>query len=504
MRTPVVSTAALVLALCAPAALVPYTKVEESFSLQAVHDILTHGLRRAALAEYDHVVFPGAVPRSFVGPLLLAAAGAPSVLLARALGASSAAAQTSVRVVLAVSNALALVALARALFPRAREQAFFFWLCAAQFRLAFWLGRTTPNSVAFPLVVSALAGIASGRHLRASLGVLAACALVLRAEVAALAAPVYLWTWLRGRLSFVQTMRTGALAAAAAVALSVAVDSYFWAPAAAGRRWMWPELHALLFNVVDGKSSEWGTSPPYAYWTRELPRLLSFSLPLALGGAAHVLYCARGTALELVATLPLVHTGALSLLAHKEWRFLMYTVPLWNVCSTVAVSALLRHTFGWRRRLAAGVLLAVVLSAATNVLFCAVSSLNYPGGYALRALHEHVDPATPVRVHIDTRAAMTGVSLFQSTHLQRPSTSLVPRTDAGWVYDKTEGLATTGDLDALRATWGNYTHIITEETECGEALSTLFRPLLPPVVALHHVGRLLPLDGKEVRGGDVK
>jgi alpha-1,6-mannosyltransferase len=75
--------------------LAPYTKVEESFTLHAIHDLLFYGghpdalrkvrnglviLSRAShdshqthpLSQFDHKVFPGAIQRSFVGSIIIA------------------------------------------------------------------------------------------------------------------------------------------------------------------------------------------------------------------------------------------------------------------------------------------------------------------------------------------------------------------------------------------------------------------------------------------------
>ena len=73
--------------------LAPYTKVEESFNMQATHDILMYGIpfpldhaRQILQDHYDHVTFSGSVPRTFVGPLALAGASWPWIRFGAGFG----------------------------------------------------------------------------------------------------------------------------------------------------------------------------------------------------------------------------------------------------------------------------------------------------------------------------------------------------------------------------------------------------------------------------------
>ena len=154
----------LFLVAAAHVVLVPYTKVEESFNLQATHDVMYHGW---ALENYDHHQFPGVVPRTCLGAVCLALLTKPVHLFAIALGVSPSDEQFGTKMHAQIACRLVLASVVVASLGRFRrvlgtgfgkETGFAFGvLSATQFHLPFYASRTLPNTFALVLTTFALA-----------------------------------------------------------------------------------------------------------------------------------------------------------------------------------------------------------------------------------------------------------------------------------------------------------------------------------------------------------
>ncbi|PVG04260.1 hypothetical protein CPB86DRAFT_868979 [Serendipita vermifera] len=412
--------------------LAPYTKVEESFNLHAAHDVFFYGVSKSVLRKYDHFMFPGVVPRSFVGSLFLGGIARPVVALLSSIGLvkTKLDVQIIIRLILATCNALVLNRIKASIWRRfgRRTAVLFVLFSAAQFHLPFWMGRTLPNMLALLPFNEALAQMISiDGSSEIAVVLLTFAAVVFRAELAVYLAVYGFFVLLRSRVKFKRLFFIGICTAGASIVFTVCIDSYFWQ-----RKWMWPELQGLNFNVVEGKSIEWGTSPFYSYWLIHLPKILTGAFPFFLLGVV-VDKRARSVSLPAITFVTII-----SFLSHKEWRFIVYVVPIFNLCAACAFTWL--HKI-WGTRLF-GVLFGgtILGTLAITSLLTHISYSNYPGGEALYRLNQI--KLRNVNVHVGNLAAQSGASLFLQEH-SSPFLSLERNLVArpgNWTYDKTEHL----------------------------------------------------------------
>lgn len=240
------SVGALLLVAIAHTLVAPYTKVEESFNVQAVHDVLFH---RFQITSYDHLEFPGVVPRTFVAPLVLALPAIPAKLLCDHLHLPKLWVLVFARMVLAVASVTSLISLKRAVDRKLGCQtgAAFLLLTILQFHLPFYASRPLANTLASVVTNHAMAiwlrsdSLAS---IRWCIRLLVFATVVLRCDVVLLAGFVGIHLLTTRKVSLRQGVVTGALASILSLILTIGIDSWFW------REWIWPEGQVFWFNTV--------------------------------------------------------------------------------------------------------------------------------------------------------------------------------------------------------------------------------------------------------------
>jgi alpha-1,6-mannosyltransferase len=207
--------------------LCPYTKVEESFNIQATHDLLE---LNGHIPDYDHLEFPGVVPRTFVGAIILSAVAFPGYAYVRLIkGGSKLHCQYLVRIFLGLTAWSAFVRFRKAVTARfgLRCGKITALLAALQFHLPFYMSRTLPNTFALIGCLHAFADWITGKPLMALVQVTIGMVLF-RCDMLVLLAPMTLQMLLAREVSFWRTAFVGLGTGIATLAVSVLVDSYFW------------------------------------------------------------------------------------------------------------------------------------------------------------------------------------------------------------------------------------------------------------------------------------
>lgn len=443
----------------------PFTKVEESFTIQAIHDILKYGV--TDISQYDHLKFPGVVPRTFVGSLVIAAMTKPFIYVSSFLSQQSAPtsgfeAQLLARCMIGLTNGLSLVFLknkAQKLIDSVQKKknkskespnnddeeppstigGWFSVFCLSQFHLMYYSSRSLPNFVgALPLSNIVVAYVLGGDAGRA-IGLCAFTTVVFRLELGAMCAGLSLFSIIYKQASVTRVIKYGLIGAIFGSALTVFADSYFW------QRWTFPEMDAFVFNIVNGQSSKWGTKPFVAYFTGFLPMMFMPPTVLLLN---YLGFKIAPKPLKVIALASFFHVFVLSFQPHKEWRFIIYAIPPITLLGSHSASYLFENMDpGLGRATITRILLLLspVVSLSISAAFLYISSMNYPGGQALMSFNDYIllHDIKNVTVHIDVPACMTGVTLFGELNDQY-----------GITYDKTE------DVQELTSMWPSFDYLI--------------------------------------------
>jgi alpha-1,6-mannosyltransferase len=427
----------------------PFTKVEESFNLQAMHDILYH---KWNLTQYDHLEFPGVVPRTFIGPLFISILVSPIVFLLEVFDISKFWAQYLVRFALGGCVITTFHMLSQTL-SKTFGPSWLQWFMAitvTQSHFMFYLSRPLPNIFALPLVLLALNSWLKNESKQFIL-FSGAAVIIFRAELALFLGLLLLYDLMYKRITIKRFFQLAIPVGIGFLLLSVVVDSIFW------NRPLWPEGEVLWFNTVLNRSSDYGTSPFLWYFYSAIPRGMAasvFLIPLGLylDGRVRKLFIPAVVFVLLYSYLP-----------HKELRFIIYVFPFLNASAATACHRIWenRNKSPIHHLLSLGVCGHLVVNVLFTLFLLSISGTNYPGGTAISHLHRLAKDDHNVSVHITNLAAQTGVSRFT-------------QINSNWTYSKVENLL-PGSPEMFE-----YTHLIAEA-------KSKFSPNLKPYASTHDV-----------------
>lgn len=408
----------------------PFTKVEESFYLQAAHDFLYED----SIENFDHRKFPGVVPRTAAPIFILS-----TILRPLKLFLDKPQMQIAFRILLGCCTSWSLSKITAHLRQTISPVAAYLFVITtvSQPHLMFYASRTLPNSIALPIVLYAFYYWPLGDEPAKFIGLSAFCILTIRCELALLMGSFLLMGLLLREISFGKLLVVGAFSTIVSLGSTIPFDSWFWG------EWVWPEGQVFVFNAIEGKSSAWGVLPFGWYFKSALPRACLTSLFFIPFGFLN--RTIESTRLLLPS---IIFIFLYSFNPHKELRFIFYVLPFFNIGASYGLEFFNRkQTAGFIWKIfRTGAIGSILVNSLGTTVFSIISAINYPGGHALEKLHGSVPCKFDVNVHITNLALQSGISRFG-------------QLCDDWKYDKSEALSYSEILEK------NFSHLIMENNE---------------------------------------
>lgn len=433
----------------------PYTKIEESFNLHAIHDSILIGLDD--INNFDHNSFPGVVKRTSLGAIAVAL---PQIylqtstqrigqllctmrnVLIKFIKSPSGSPQNNElicqntnldilltsRFILGIYVTLALIYFKNSIIqvsyrksPNKRIAIIWQLMTYSLPHLLFYVSRTLPNVMALPTTLIGMGLFIKG-DLPKSLMVLALSGVIFRFEILIFTIILAGITYI-SKLSDLKSILTNfIIGLCMGCYLSYQIDSYFWSESTI------PEIQSFIFNVINGESQNWGVEPFWAYWINYLPKIFitnGFLTPITVLIFSIVSLISTPWKNKLdrvnydIGTITVLVWSALSFIAilsingHKEWRFLIFTIPVLTLGGASLLDYIyIKHKTIVKLLLVGGFILGLI----NSVLFTYISSWNYSGGEIVQKLNMRVLDEGPqlgiVNIHWDVGTCGNGANLF--------------------------------------------------------------------------------------------
>jgi hypothetical protein len=190
---------------------------------------------------------------------------------------------------------------------------------------------------------------------------------------------------------FLSGVSVGVLGLAAAALVAVPMDSLFWSNLS---KFEWAELSVIIFNVIENKSHMWGVSPWHWYVTNALPRAIG--PPIVL-----LLYPSRWSslALRMLLSTVVIPVAVLSLLGHKELRFIFPSIVALTLVLALRACEIPHRLRRWV------IPPLIIANAAVSSGRLIASAMNYPGGEAWEAVCQLINNGISLSPAILPRAS---------------------------------------------------------------------------------------------------